>query len=415
MTAATRPEAELNILDPDTYANGDPSTFGLPLDYFDYLRAEHPVFLQKLPEDPLLIDEVWLVTRHADILAMDRDPSTFTVEDGPINVWAFTMGGIFGKPGMLNFDGDRHRRQRRIVNRGFRPSSVQKWEAKFRQYARRIVDHVLEQGAFDFVEEVSHRMPALALGDVLGVPEDDRRQFFAWMDMLAAPFETRVTRSVEEMLQALNNLIEYCRSLMQLRLQEPSDDVMTQMALAGSEHNLSEDEVIGNALLLVAGAAESTRTAISHGMHSLLQYPDQMAWLRERADDIPPSAIQEMVRIATPFTHLVRAPTRDVEIHGNQIKRGERIAMLFVSANFDPDAITDPRRFDLGRDPNPHFSFGQGPHSCLGKHVAASEIKILFEELLRRTRDIEQTGDVAYVRDNYARGVYSLPVNLDAA
>jgi cytochrome P450 len=193
----------------------------------------------------------------------------------------------------------------------------------------------------------------------------------------------------------------------------PGDDVLTRIVEAPDI--ISEDEVLGNVALLASGAAESTRTALSHGMHSMLHNLDQFHWLRERADDIPNTAIQEIVRIASPFTHLVRTATKTHEVHGQTIEEGDIVLMLFTAGNFDPRVFDQPRRFDLSRENNPHVSFGRGPHQCLGKHVASLEMKILLEELLRRTSSIEQVGDISYVRDNYSRGVYDLPVTIKAA
>jgi cholest-4-en-3-one 26-monooxygenase len=150
-------------------------------------------------------------------------------------------------------------------------------------------------------------------------------------------------------------------------------------------------------------------------MHELMRQPDQMAWLRERREDIPLTAVHEMIRISTPFTHFSRTATRDVELHGQTIKEGEHVGLLFSCANFDPEVFDEPERFDLARDPNPHLGFGRGPHACLGKHVAVLEIKILLEELLRRVKDIQPAGEISYVHDSFTRGVYELPVTITPA
>jgi cytochrome P450 len=216
-------------------------------------------------------------------------------------------------------------------------------------------------------------------------------------------------------MMAIGELMIYSTELADLRRRLPGDDVMSQIAAACADGTMSEDELMGNVALLASGAAESTRTALSHGMHELMRDPGQTAWLREHADDIPATAVQEMVRIASPFTHLVRTATSDHELHGKEVKAGDKVLMLFASGNFDPSAFDQPRRFDLARDPNLHLSFGRGPHSCLGKHVAVLEMKILLEELLRRTRDIKPAGKISYIRDAYSRGVYELPVTVTPA
>jgi cholest-4-en-3-one 26-monooxygenase len=187
------------------------------------------------------------------------------------------------------------------------------------------------------------------------------------------------------------------------------------MVNATGEQKMTEDQIMGNVALLASGAAESTRTSLSHGMHQLMRDRDQFAWLRERSDDIPSTAIQEMVRIASPFTHLVRTATRDHELHGKQVKEGDIVAMLFAAGNFDERAFSNPNEFDPARIENPHVSFGRGAHKCLGQHVAALEMKILFEELFQRTSDIQPAGPIDYVRDAYSRGVYELPVTITPA
>lgn len=405
-----------NPLDPDVYANGDPRTFGLPLAQYARLRENAPIHLQKF-NDPLLIDQVWMVSRYEDIAMIDRDAATFAADRGHVNIMAMnpidpTMGGM---PAMLTQDGENHKRQRRVISRGFTPVLVRQLEEKFRGYARAVVDEALEKGTFNFVDDVAHAMPMEALGDVLGIPQADRAQFFNWVDRFAAPFDTRVTPSFEGVLEAVGNLMMYATDLAARRSANPSDDVMSQMIRAKDDDAMAEDEIIGNMVLLASGAAESTRTALSHGLHELMRNPEQMAWLRAHADDIPATAIQEMVRVATPFLHFVRTATRDIELHGQPISEGERVCILMASGNFDPEVFADPDTFDLARDPNPHLSFGRGAHNCLGKHVAALEMKVLLEELLQRTKDIRPAGEISYIRDVFARGVYQLPMTITPA
>ena len=414
---------DIKVFDPDTYANGDPTTFGLPLEQFKYLREEAPCYLQKF-EDPLLVEETWVVSRHEDISAVDKDPDLWSAAGGGVNIWkvvplqpahiAEEIG--FGKPAMLVMDGDDHRRNRGTVSRAFTPRRVAALEERFRVYATNVVDDALSQdGAFDFIEIVAHAMPLQALGDVLGIPEADRPKFFGWVDQFASPYDTRVVKSFEDLLGAIMAMLAYAPELAELRRKEPGDDVMSKIVQAVDSDRLTDDEIQGNVALLASGAAESTRTTLGHGMHELMRDPAQMAWLRERADDIPATVAQELVRIACPFTHLSRTATRDTELHGQQIKAGDKMAMLFAAGNFDEDVFTDPASFDLSRDPNPHLSFGRGGHSCLGKHIAALEIKILLEELLQRTKAIEPAGEISYSRDNYSRGVYELPVTVTPA
>ena len=414
---------DIKVFDPDTYANGDPTTFGLPLDQFKYLREEAPCYKQTF-DDPLLVEETWVVTRHEDITAVDRDPELWSAAQGGVNIWKFVplqpkhiaeaMG--FGKPAMLVMDGDDHRRNRGTVNRAFTPKTVAALEERFRVYAKTVVDDALAQdGAFDFIEVVAHAMPMEALGDVLGVPKDDRPKFFNWVDKFASPYDTRVAPDLQAVLQAMLDMLAYAPELAEIRRKDPGDDVMSKIVQAVDTDRLTDDEIQGNVALLASGAAESTRTTLGHAMHELMRDADQMAWIRANAADIPATAAQEMVRIACPFTHLSRTAMRDTELHGQEIKAGDKMAMLFAAGNFDDSVFDDPATFDLSRDPNPHLSFGRGPHSCLGKHIAALEIKILLEELFQRCKSIEPAGPIDYSRDNYSRGVYRLPVTVTPA
>ena len=412
--ASARPD--LRILDTDTYANGDPTTFGLPLDQYEYLQNEEPCYLQEF-SDPLLIDRAWVVSRHQDIWDVDRNPELYSAARGYVNMWKVTpidpqYGGM---PAMLSSDGEDHKRNRGVVSKGFTPKMVAKLEEKFREYAASIVDRALEKGTFNFVDDVANTMPMEALGDVLGVPREDRPKFFGWVDTFAAPFDTRITPSFDHVMQAIGELMDYSTQLADLKRREPGDDAMSKIVEAHDEGVMSENELMGNVALLASGAAESTRTSLSHGMHELMRDPEQMNWLRERAGDIPSTAVQEMVRIASPFTHLVRTAIRDHELHGREIKEGDVVLMLFVAGNFDPRAFEEARKFNLARENNMHLSFGRGPHQCLGKHVASLEIKILMEELLQRTKDITPAGEINYVRDAYSRGVYELPVTVTPA
>jgi cytochrome P450 len=410
---ATKPD--IRVLQADTYANGDPTTFGLPLDQYAWLRDNEPCYLHEF-NDPMLIDRAWIISRNADIWTVDRNAELYSTARGGVNMWRVTPldADAGGKPAMLTMDGAKHREQRGVMSKAFTPGMVKKLEEKFREYAVNIVDAALEKGTFNFVTDIGHAMPMEALGDVLGVPEGDRPQFFEWVDQFAAPFDTRITPSFEYVFNAIMGLFNYSLELGELKRREPGDDVITQLVQAGAEV-ISEDELMGNVALLASGAAESTRTALSHGMHELMRNPEQMAYLREHADDIPATAIQEIVRIATPFTHLCRTATADHELHGKEIKENDKVLMLFAAGNFDERAIDDPNTFDLSREKNPHVSFGRGPHQCLGKHVASLEMKILLEELLQRTKDITPAGDIDYVRDAYSRGVYQLPVTITAA
>ncbi|WP_236977070.1 MULTISPECIES: cytochrome P450 [Mycobacterium] len=394
------------------YAKGDPAQNGLPLDAMDRMRVEAPCYRQRL-DDPMMVNEIWVLTRHEDIDRVSRDPATFSSRRGlTARLWTPFETELGGKPAMIGLDGQDHLRNRRVVTKAFTPNVVKHFEAEFRVMCRRIVKKALQKGTFNFVEEIAVEMPLHAICELMGVPEKDRRTFLSWVNAYAVPTDPDYAPSPEAALGAVAAIWQYALELAEHRRTQPGEDLMSKIVRARDEETLDDDELQGLVLLLAGGGADTTRNAFSHGMHALIRNPEQMAWLRERADDIPLSAVQEIVRWATPVIHIARTATTDTEIAGQPVAAGERVAMLLPGANFDPTVIEDPRTFDLSREPNRHLSFGMGPHACIGRHIAALEIKLLFEELLRETAVIEMAGEIGYVRDNFLRGVHSLPIKV---
>lgn len=404
----------IDVLNPDTWANGDPAHAGLPMEQLKYLREEAPIFKQEI-EDPMSLDDIWVVSRHEDIQAIDRDASLWSSAQGYLNVWHFNPiePSQGGKPGMITMDGDDHRRNRKTISLGFTPNVVKRFEEEFRSFTGEILNAALAKGSFDFVEDVAVRMPLYAITDLLGVPDEDRERFLSWVRVLAAPTDPNYTPDIEDLMNGFQGLTAYGTELAEKCRQNPGEDLMSKIVAAHADEALSDDELMGFVILLSAAGSDTTRNALAHGLHALIHNPEQMAWLREQ-DTVPDTAVQELVRWSTPIIHMNRTATRDTEIHGQEIKQGERVSLLFPAANYDPTVFTDPEVLDLTRDPNPHLAFGRGPHVCLGRHIAAIEIRILFEELLARTSDIQQVGEIAYVRDNFVRGVYQLPVEVKA-
>ncbi|TAM69783.1 cytochrome P450 [Mycobacterium sp.] len=401
-----------DVLSPEVYAKGDPAQNGLPLDAMDRMREQAPCYRHRL-DDPMMVDEIWVLTREEDIQQVSRDPAAFSSRRGlTARLWTPFEVELGGKPAMIGLDGEDHVRNRRVVSKAFTPNVVKRFEAEFRVMCRRIVQKALAKGTFNFVEEIAVEMPLNAICELMGVPEKDRRTFLSWVNAYAVPTDPDYAPSPEAALGAVAGIWQYALELAEHRRTQPGEDLMSKIVQARDEDTLDDEELQGFVLLLAGGGGDTTRNAFSHGLHALIRKPEQMAWLRERADDIPASAIQEIVRWATPVIHIGRTATTDTEIAGQPITAGDRVAMLLPGANFDPAVIDDPRTFDLSRDPNRHLSFGMGPHACIGRHIAALEIKLLFEELLRETSTIEMIGEIGYVRDNFLRGVHSLPVKI---
>lgn len=404
--------ASLDVMDPALYAAGRPEHNGLPLDLYDYLRAERPCYRQQLT-DPGFIDWTWVVTRYPDVVAVTMDDRRFTATRGT-SPRSFDPNVVEqgGKASLLTMDGEEHHRQRRIVARGFTPAVLVKLEESLRVVTGQILDRALPMGTFDFVEEVARPLPMRAICDLLGVPDVDRPQIVKWADMITAPTDPELSGGLEGMMAAAQGIWDYTVELAAMKRGEPAEDLVSKVVAAHGLEVLNDDELMSMVLLLVVAGNETTRNNISHGMHALIRNPEQWRLLRERTDEVIDTAVEEILRYSCAAVGFSRYATTEVQIHGNTVRPGELVTFVLAAANFDPEVFDRPRQLDLTRDPNPHVTFGRGPHFCLGNYLARLETKIMFEELARRVETVELAGDVVYARDALLRGCHRLPVTV---
>jgi cholest-4-en-3-one 26-monooxygenase len=405
--------SDLGIFNPDLYARGDPWKSGLPLELFAELRADRPCYWQSLEDEPMFVDGVWVVTRYTDIVAIIRDTERFSTRAGTsVRRFDPTVAECGGKPTMMSMDGARHRNNRTVTNRMFSLRAVNMLEEQFRAIAARLVERAFERGKIDFVIDVARYMPLEAVSDLLGIPPEDREQVLAWTNMITVPLDPHFTPTRRDFQEALDGLWRYGLELSARRLEHPDGGVMTAIAQGRADGRLSDDEVCGYMLQLAAAGNETTRNAIAFGLHALLLRPEQMALLRAGNGTLPNSAIEEILRWSAPTIHTVRLALQDLELHGQTIRAGDRVALVLGSGNFDPSQFEAPDAFNVMRSPNEHIAFGTAAHTCLGLHVARLELKVMFEELLRRCASIELEGDVEFVRDNLIHGVRKMPLSL---
>lgn len=404
--ATTAPPPTVDILDPAVYEHGDPESNGLPLGSYSRLRDEAPCYLHR-SEDPAFRERVWVVTRHEDIVRVDRDSTNFVNAHG-VNFQKF--GATTGS--MIFLDGADHRRHRNVLRSAFTPRAVSLYAESFRVLAREIVARAVRNETFDLVREISVEMPLNVICDLLAIPHADRRQFLAWINAFAVTTDPRFAPTPEAATDGVARTRGYALDLARERRANPGSDLLSKLVSAVDTGSLDEDELQAFAVLLAGAGTDTTRNAISHGVHALIRNPDQMAWLRDRADDVTRGPIEEIVRWASPVIHFGRTVVNDTEIAGQEVRAGEFVVMVFPAGNFDPAVFDEPTAFDLSRSSNPHVSFGVGPHSCLGRHVALLEVKVLLEELLHATSRIEQAGPIRYTRDSRLRGVHTLPVTV---
>ncbi len=401
---------EVDVFDPDSYVAA------VPHEMFAVLRREAPVFWHERPEGP----GFWCVTRHEDLVHVNRDSHDFSS-------WERTA--LLPEPDqetlemqrlmMLNMDPPQHSKLRKIVNRGFTPRRIRELQDVLAQRAERIVAEIAGRGECEFVSDVASELPLQAIADFLGVPQEDRRKLFDWSNQLIGSEDPDFQTDAGDPMDAAAQVYAYAESLAQERAADPRDDIVSDLLSATVDGEaLSTDEFDLFFMLLAVAGNETTRNAISHGMLALIEHPDQ----RDRLLADPAlidSAVEEILRWASPVMHFRRTATRDLEIHGTSIAKGDAVVMWHISANRDEEVFDDPFTFDIGREQNPHTMHvafgGGGPHFCLGANLARAEIKVMFEALLPLLPSIELTGPPRRLRSNFINGLKELPVSWKAA
>jgi cytochrome P450 len=386
---------------------------------FAKLRAEAPVLFQEEMEPPPDFPYprgpgYFAVTRYADVMQVSRDPETFhsapsiNIPDMPPEI-AEWLGS------MINMDAPKHTKMRLIVNRGFTPRQVAKIEENVRQQAREIAERVAPLGECDFVTEIAAALPLQIICDMMGIPRSDTQRIFELTNTILGVGDPEYVQSIEELMAAGMELFQYGLTLAEDRLANPRDDIATVLMQAEVEdengrHRLTSSELGSFFLLLVAAGNETTRNAISHGMLALTQNPDQRQIWQNDFETVSATAVEEIVRWATPVIHFRRTATRDVVVGGQEIKAGQKAVMFYNSANRDERVFEDPYKFDVTRTPNEHVGFGAGgPHFCLGANLARREIKVMFEELFRVIPDIEITGEPDMLQSAFIHGIKRMP------
>src|SRR5438552_7181671 len=344
------------------------------------LRHERPVAWHQHPDSG---KGFWSVTRFDDVAAATRDWETFSSSYG---IQVITDPGdmqyMSATRSMISTDPPKHTKLRSVVNRGFTPKMIAKAEEAVRQRARQIVDRIAPKGEIEFVTEVADALPVAIICDMMGVPEADRARLLDLTNRLLAGGDKEFGGTRESLLQAGAELRDYGLWLGKQRLEHPENDLTTTLVHAEVDGEAMPPEDLGPFfLLLIAAGNETTRTAISHGMWAFTQFPDQKRRWQADLDGGSATASEEIVRWASPVMHMRRTVTRDTALSGVEMRKGEKIAMWYISANRDEKYFPDPYRFDVTRTPNEQGGFGTGgAHFCLGAHLARREITVMFTE-----------------------------------
>lgn len=374
---------------------------GDPFPAFAWMRRDAPAYFDE-------VGGVWGISRYADIKEVSKDPETFS-----------NAGGIRPDSGaipmMIDFDAPEHVRRRRLVSEGFTPKRIRESEDEIRNICDAIIDRVCEQGTADFVRDIAAPLPMIVIGNRLGVAPEERDTLLRWSDDMLCALGSPDPTAMDRAALAAMEYAEYITAVAEQRRRDHStDDLIGTLVHAeiGGDR-LDESSLIHESLLILIGGDETTRHVISGGMYELLTHPDQYAQLQADRGKLP-LAVEEMLRWVTPIKNMARTMTRDVEMHGQTLRKGQKLLLLYPSANRDESVFEDPESFDIGRTPNDHIAFGFGAHFCLGNRLARLELAVMFDRLLERLPDLAlASGDEPPKRAaNFVSGYESMPVTF---
>ena len=390
---------------------------GIQLQEFAELRKTAPVWWVEQTErarDGFLDTGFWAVTKHADIAAVSKNSADFsTSENGVIIRFQEGMTReqvMLNNALLINHDPPDHTKLRGIISRGFTPRAISELRDGLVEKAKEIVEEAKAKGSGDFVEDVACELPLVAIADLMGVPQEDRKKLFNWSNQMLAGEDPEYGDSPDV---AAAEILGYAGALADERKREPKDDIVTKLITANVDGygELSDDEFGFFFILLAVAGNETTRNSITHGMHAFFEHPDQWElWKKERPDTM----VDEVIRWATPVSVFQRTALRDVEVGGVEVKKGQRVGMFYASGNHDEDVFENAHKFDISRSPNPHLAFGgHGAHYCIGANLARLQVDIMFNAIADVMPDIAPMGDPDRLRHSWINGVKHLPVRYN--
>lgn len=389
--AATKPDVDLT--DGNFYADGNARAA------YKWMRAHQPVFRDR--------NGLAAATTYQAVLDAERNPEVFS-----------NTGGIRpdqpGFPYMIDMDDPAHLLRRKLVNAGFTRKRVMDKVPAIERLCDTLIDNVIERGECDFVRDIAAPLPMAVIGDMLGVLPEERDMLLKWSDDMVCGLSSHLDESVAQMLmETFAAYTAFTMGVIADRRANPRDDLFS--ILVNSEvdgQQMSDDEIVMETLLILIGGDETTRHTLSGGTEQLLRHRDQ--WGAVVADpELLPSAIEEMLRWTSPVKNMCRTLTADTDFHGTELKSGEKIMLMFESANFDETVFDDPDSFRFDRNPNSHLAFGFGTHFCMGNQLARLELKIMLTKLVTRLPDLRLAADDSRLPlrpANFVSGLEAMPV-----
>jgi len=394
---------KIDIYNPDSY------TQGIPHQQFAWLRANDPVHWHEHPQG----GGYWVLSRHEHVMQVSRDSRTFSSERGFVMVDDLAPD-ILGRvrKQLLGMDPPRHGPLRRAVITRFTSRMLAELAPRVRQIARDVMAQIQEPAQVNFVDSLAGDLPTAVICSMLEIPRERWAQIRHWSDLQTSSTDPDLGGTQEEVHQAGIDMGTYGFELAMERKGAGGDDLISLLINQEIEgHQVTEMEFASLFLQLTVAGNETTRGLISGGMYELMLRPDLMQRLRGNRKEIP-LAVEEMLRWTCPLHYFRRTATCDTEIGGQAIRAGDRVVMLYSSANFDEAVFDDPMTFNCQRDPNPHMAFGHGIHLCLGANLARLEAQLFFEEFFDSFSDIQCAGEPVYIRSNSIHGYKQMPVYL---
>jgi cholest-4-en-3-one 26-monooxygenase len=391
-----------DFTDPDIHAER------LPIEELAELRRTAPIWWNEQPLGVGGFDDggYWVVTKHRDVKEISRRSDVFSSQEKTA-LPRYREGTVEeqierGKFVLLNMDAPHHTHLRKIISRAFTPRAIELLRAELRERAGAIAEAAAQQGSGDFVEQVSCELPLQAIAGLMGVPQEERKKLFDWSNQMVGDVDPEFASN--DAIGASIELIMYAMQMAADRSANPRDDLVTKLVQADVEgHKLSDDEFGFFVILLAVAGNETTRNSITHGMHAFTEFGDQWELYKKLR---PATAVDEIVRWATPVTSFQRTALSDTELGGVKIKKGQRVVMVYRSANFDEEVFDDPMAFNILRDPNPHVGFGgTGAHYCIGANLARMTIDLMFNAIADAMPDLTPLSKPERLRSGWLNGI----------
>ena len=403
----------INLTDPDTFVGGHPR------EVYGYLRQQAPLHWH---EDPVQGVGFWTVTRREDLDYISKHPELFSSEERTCMLHEPENDEelLLMRTQMINMDPPRHLKYRRLVRNAFTPRKVDSYENRFREIARDIVNRAVAGGRCEFVEDIAAELPLIAICELMGVPLDKRRRLFELTNIMLGMDDPELTTSREDGVNAMAEMFMMGMEIAAAHRENPEDDIVNTLLNGTVEDEpLSEEDFCHFFLLLIVAGNETTRTVTSQGMRLLLEHPEQFQMLVDQPALIE-DAIEEFLRFSPAVIAFRRTAMEDLELHGQQVRKGDKIQMYYAAASSDETVFEDPDRFDItrgGREDlrNEHRAFGVGQHFCLGSHLARLELRVIFEAIVERIRNPRLDGEINWLRSNFINGIKRMPIAFDVA